>query len=458
MEFLLSRPAAGLFLDPGYGKTAITLHAFEILRRQKRVKRMLVVAKSRNIDDVWQNEINKWNLPLTYNVLHGSKKEQRLHEDVNVSVINYEGLPWLARQRGAKDLFQMLACDESSMLKESRTQRFRALKGMLHWFDRRIILTGTPATESLMNLFAQCYVLDGGDALGQFITHFRNKYFTPSGYMGYAWVIKPGAEEDVFEKLSELVLRLPSGLVDLPPMRVVDRPVTLPAAARTAYDQLEKEFIFEWGSGATTAANAAVATGKLRQMANGAVYDAAHVAQHVHSEKVEELEAIVDELEGKAVFVLYEFDHDVEAIKKRFPEAVVIGQGVSRKLASEYIDGFNAGKVKMLVGQTSSVAHGLNLQASAHHVVYYSLPWSLENYIQATRRVWRQGQKNAVTVYRIMARDTVDATVADALERKDATQKALFKALEDRYGERVKATGSQEGGGRVRRRVAAGEA
>ena len=453
LEFLLSRPAAGLFLDPGYGKTAITLHAFEILRRQKKVRRMLVVAKSRNIDDVWQNEIVKWGLPLTFNVLHGSRKESRLMEGVNVSIINYEGLAWLARQRNAKNLFDVLACDESSMLKESRTQRFRALKGMLNWFSRRFILTGTPATESLINLFAQCYVLDGGVALGQYVTHFRNKYFTPSGYMGHDWKIRPGAEDEIFESLSELVLRLPSGLVELPPMRVVDRPVILPADVRTAYKQLEDLFITDLGSGLVTAANAAVATGKLRQIANGAVYDSEHNAKFMHSEKVDELADIVDELEGKSVFVLYEFDHDVEAIRKVFPKALVIGQGVSRKLASQYIDEFNAGRVQMLVGQTSSVAHGLNLQAHAHHVVYYSLPWSLENYIQATRRVWRQGQKNSVTVYRIMARDTVDDTVAEALERKDATQKSLFKALEDRYGKRSSATRQKEDSKRLQARV-----
>jgi hypothetical protein len=448
VKFLVSRPAGGLFLDPGYGKTSITLHAFMLMRQAKKARRMLVLVKARNLDNVWQKEIEKWGLPLTWNVLHGNKKNQRLHENVDVSIMNYEGLPWFDHlPKADKERFDVLVVDESSMLKDTGTQRFKAVRANLKYFNRRYILTGTPAAESLMNLFGQCFVLDGGVALGQYITGFRNQYFTPSGYMGYEWTIKPGAEEEIFRRLGELVLRLPSGLIKMPPLRIVDRGVSLGEDAKAAYKEMEDEFIIQWGEGNVTAANAAVATGKLRQIANGRCYvHNGSLVIKVHDEKLDELESIVDELEGKSLFVLYEYQHDVEAIIKRFPGTPWIGRGVSRKLAAEYEDAFNAGKLPMLCGQTQSVAYGFNLQADAHHVAYYALPWGLEPYIQSMRRVWRQGQKNPVTVYRILARDTIDFVVAAGLEKKDQTQKSLFKALEERYGSRA--------GARVRKRVA----
>ena len=436
LKFLLERQYGGLFSDPGTGKTAIILHLFAILLKGRRAKRMLVVVKNRTLHTTWPDEIGKWGLPLRHVILHGSKKDKLLRTEFDVALINYEGLQWLSRQKGIDKMFEVLVCDESSQLKEVRTQRFKTLKGMLHWFVRRYIITGTPASESLMNLFGQIYVLDTGQTFSPYITHFRNTYFRPAGYMGYEWVLQPGAEERIFDAVAPLVLRIPRDVLPLPPLGIVDRFVELPKDARDIYDDMERQFIALWEEGAVTAANAAVATGKLRQIANGAVYDEHHVAHLVHEEKVGEMADLVEGLEGKSVFVLYEYQHDLEAIRRAFPGAAYIGQGVSPAAAREHIRGFNAGEVKILAGQTQSVAHGLNLQADSHNVIFFSLPWSLENYIQAIARVWRQGQKNAVTVYRILARGTVDEDVADALERKDRTQSALLDAMAERYGRR----------------------
>lgn len=424
-----------MLADPGTGKTAIFLHAFALLKREQHAKRMLVLVKARTLYTTWPNEIDKWGLPLKYVILHGAEKDELLESEFDVAVMNYEGLPWLlSRKKLASKLFDVLACDESSMLKDTRTQRYKTLKYMLDWFSRRYVMTGTPASESLLNLFGQVYVLDQGETFTPYITHFRISYFMPTGYMGYDWVLRPGADKEIFEAVAPLMLRIPRDVLPLPPLAIVDRRVELPKHAQDLYRKVEEDFITQWQGGLIKAANAAVATQKLRQIANGSVYDDTHAVQFVHEEKVGEMVDLIDELEGKSVFILYEFEHDLAALKKAFPKLVSVADTKASKM-DELVADFNGGKIRLLAGQTQSVAHGLNLQADAHNVIFYSLPWSLENYIQAIARVWRQGQKNAVTVYRLIAAGTVDEDVSVALETKDATQRALLDAMERRYGE-----------------------
>ena len=440
MRFMVTRPAAGLLLDPGYGKTAITLHVFDTLRKAGHIDALIVLAKLRIVENTWPDEIAKWDLPLRWALLHGKDKDARLREQHHVYLMNYEGLPWLVGQKDLKRIFAgrrvMLVCDESSKLKDTGTARFKALKKLLPLMHRRHILTGSPVPQSLMDLFGQVYALDMGESFGPYITHFRNTYFVPSGYMGYDWKLQPGAEERIYERASKVLLRLPRDLIKLPELTTVNRWVNIPHHTMQVYRDLEKEFVGDLDSGRIVAANAAVASGKLRQFVGGAVYDETHRPHWLHDEKLDALEELVDELNGQQLFVAYEYQHELERILQRFPKTPHIGSGVDATTARQHMQDFNNGRIQMLLGHPQSVAHGLNLQASARNVVFFTLPWSFENYDQFIRRVWRQGQKNNVTVYQIVARDTIDEVVISVLSQKDATQQAFLKALEERYGKK----------------------
>lgn len=440
VKFLVSRPAAGLLLDPGFGKTAIALHAFLTLRSLGLVRRALVLAKLNICQTTWPDEVAKWNLPMATALLHGSSKLDLLYGSSELALMNYEGLPWLARQRNLRDCFDTLIVDESSKLKDTRTQRFRLLKGLLPIFKRRIIMTGSFVSEALLDIFGQTYVLDMGETFTPYITHFRNAYFEPCGFGGYDWRPRPGAEEQILGKLKPLMLRLPSDLLDMPPLHIVDRTIHLPPGAMRMYKELEDDFIVQLRDGAIVAANAAVAAGKLRQLSGGHIYDERGAPVHFHDAKLDALEELVEELRGSPLLVGYEYEHEAEAIVKRLPGTVRFETGMKEAAIRALVADFNAGRTKVLIGQNSAIAHGLNLQEAAHTVAMYSIPWSLEVYQQLIRRVWRQGQKKHVTVHRLVARDTVDEAVVKGLSAKDATQKSFFKTLEQHYVE----TRSQE--------------
>lgn len=413
---------------------------------------MVVVAKLRIIYSVWPREVKKWKLPFTVSILHGKGKEDALYEDSDIYLINYEGLGWLLDNIGRKGTFlelekipglkkpmrkliqsTMLVLDESSKIKNTRSQRFRILRKMLNHFTRRYILTGSPAPNSLMDIFGQIYALDRGEALGENITQFRNSYFYPTGYMGYDWKLQPGADKLIYKAIKPLVLRFGHDLLDMPPLIPVIRKVTLPPKARKTYDELHDEFIAEIESGTITAANAGVASGKCRQVANGGVYDSVGDVHHIHDEKTEELLELVEELQGDPVLVAYEYEHDLHRLQKAFPGAPHIGSGVSVQEGARIEAEWNAGNIPVLFGHPESIAHGLNLQESGCNVVFYSLTWNLENYEQFIERVWRQGQANTVTVHHIVAEGTVDEILLRALEYKDRTQQSLLTAMEDVY-------------------------
>lgn len=338
----------------------------------------------------------------------------------------------------------------SSKLRHTKTSRFKALKECLKYFSRRYILTGSPVPQSLENLFGQVYTLDYGAALGTYITQFRNEYFYPAGFGGYDWRLQKGAEKRIFAKLRPLVLRYGNDQLNLPPLTFVDRFVTLDKKARYLYDEMEEEYIIRWQNDEIVAANAAVATGKCRQIASGGVYytksgdftsdpKKARGVKEIHDVKCEELVELLEELEGEPALVTYEFGHDVTRLKKyfkkhapQFKDAPFVGGGMKDKEFAVYKKMWNRGELPVMFGQPESVAHGLNLQGKGGIVIFFSLTWNLENYEQFIQRVWRQGQKRRVIVYRIIARDTVDVDMIMALKKKDRTQQALLKAMEKR--------------------------
>lgn len=435
VSYLLERGGAGLFLLPGMGKTAVTLMAFDILREKGINKRMLVIAPRRPMYEVWPREINKWAdfSHLKYVVLHGSDKEEALKLDADVYIINPEGLQWLFSDGRLQKLgVDVLCVDELHKFKHTNTQRFKMIRPLLPRFKRRWGLTGSPAANGLMGLFGECYMLDMGAALGRYITHFRNKYFTQD-YMGYDWRPNPDSFEDIMAKIKPLAMYVDEKeYVDLPEVVNLTVDVTLPKEARQKYDTMEAAFIIEIEKDVVAAASAAVAGIKCRQIANGAIYNEARETKVIHSEKLDALEGLLEELNGSPALVAYEFVHDLHRILERFPGTPYIGGGQSDAKVAAYCMRFNNGELPMLLAHPASAGHGLNLQQTANNVIWFGIPWDFDLYDQMLRRVRRQGNPNShVFVHHIIARDTLDEKVLAVLAKKDRVQQSVFAALKE---------------------------
>jgi len=446
-KFLVENQYAGLFLDPGLGKTSIFLAAFKALRKVGFVQKALVLAPLRVAHLVWPAEVLKWDdfRDLKVGVLHGPNKDKVLQGDHDIHVLNYDGLRWFAQQT-KKPKYGMLVADESHKVKAVNTQRFKLLKPMLPGFSRRVILTGTPRPNSLLDLFGQMYVVDLGASLGKYITHYRNTYFNPSGYGGYTWVPQAGAEQRIHAILAPRTLRMSAEeFLQLPPLIESDIRVQLPTKAYRLYEEMEREFMLELDDGEVTAANAAVKLGYLRQIANGGLYtDASQNRwQPIHDAKTEAVVDIVEELAGAPAIIVYEFRHDLARLQTVFKEAPHIGGDTSPKETDRIVASWNRGEVPVLLAHPQSVGHGLNMQESGSAVIWYSLTYSFSNYDQMIRRIWRQGQKaEKVFVYHILADRTVDEAVLGVLRSKRQGQKALFDALTE-YRDRRKQRGSK---------------
>lgn len=382
---------------------------------------------------VWPNEIAKWTdfSHLTYSILHGSTKEVTLKEDTQIHIINPEGLAWLLKEGRKLPEYDVLVIDESSKFKDSSTQRFKLLKKYLPVFNRRWILTGSFSPNSIMDTFSQVYILDGGRSLGRYITHFRTTYFERSAYNMYDWKIRTGAFEEVTEKIAPLMLQLNAeDHLKMPERQYLNVFVKLPKEAQDRYRAVEEDFFSSMDDGKIVAGNAAVASGKCRQIANGAVYDADRNVIHIHDEKLDALESLLDELNGKPTLLLYEFQHDLDRILARIGKNPCLGSGLSPKQLESYITGFNAGEIPLLLGHPASMGHGLNLQGSCHHIIWFGIPWSLELYEQTIARVYRQGQQaSTVFIYHIVAQGTIDERVLTVLTAKDKNQRKLLNAI-----------------------------
>jgi len=437
VKFLIERGSGQLWLDPGLGKTAIVLSAFRALRLAGMAKKMLVIAPLRPTYTVWPNETKKWEQFAGYSVgvLHGVKKDKTLKAAHDIYVINFEGLGWLSnRLRDQPWPFEILVIDEISYMKNPQTQRFKTVKPLLNKFDRRWGLTGSPAPNSLLDIFGPQFLVDQGATFGPYVTRFKEEYFYPSGFNGYEWKLQHDGEARIQKKLDGKVLRMAAlDHLDLPVLAYNNVRVELPANARKMYDAFEKALTIEIEQGTVTAVNAAVAVMKGQQIANGGSYLDGNEREtlHVHNAKTEAVMDLVEELSGQPCIIGYHFQHDLERLRKAFPNAPVIGSGVVGAKLDSIIASWNAGEVPVLLAHPMSAGHGLNLQDSGHAVIWYSLTWSLEIYEQFIRRIWRQGQKNNVMVHHIIAIDTVDEAIMLAVNRKDKTQQKLLNAVRD---------------------------
>lgn len=447
--WMLTKPACGLALAPGLGKTLITLLALKILSDEGHVGKTLILAKRRIIRKVWPDERAKWGIDLSLAVVHGTpaKKRKLLSEDHDVYLMTYESLFWLYQQDPKLyRQFDALVCDESSKVKGWSAKRSKLLRQHLHEFTRRYCLTGSLQPNTEMDLFMPTYVLDLGERLGRFITAFRNRWFYPSGYEGHDWKLQDGGADEIAEIISDVWLRYGEEELDLPPLVKVVREVELSDRARRVYDELETEFMSELDAGIIVAPNSGVASGKMRQLTGGAIYTrpaadgenrSTRPWEQVDDEKLAELEELVDSLAGLPLLVAYEFDHERQRIQAHFKklglDVPAIGGGTKDADADRYIDEWNRGELPVLLGQPDSIAHGLNMQGAEAYVCFYSIGWNFENHDQFIKRVHRSGQRHRVIVYYLVARDTVDADVVENLDLKGSKQAALYAALQARF-------------------------
>lgn len=433
VKFLLEHCNAGIFLDPGMGKTSTTLTAIDVMKRKGAIGPVLIIAPIRPMYKVWPDEIRKWGhtAHLKYTILHGDNKDKHLNDVADIYLLNPEGLKWFMAADGMEKIKpDMLVIDESTKFKDYSTARFKLLKPWLKKFKRRVILTGEPAPNGYMDLFGQIYIADEGNALGRFITHYRAQYFYPTGFGGYEYKLQTGAAEKIQERIKPLVMRLAAeDHLEMPELIFNDILIDLPDNARGIYKQFEDDFLVEIGDATIVSTNAAAVGSKCRQVANGGVYDEFHLTHHIHDHKTAALVDLVEQLQGNPLLVAYEFQHDLERIQRALPDAPCL-TGASGPKLERMIDGFNRGDIPVLVGHPASAGHGLNLQAACHHVCFYGLTWDLDLYHQFYKRVWRQGQpSNRVFVHRILADKTLDRTVARVLYQKDATQTHFLNAI-----------------------------
>ena len=434
-NFVLEHPYCGLILDMGLGKSVITLTAlWNLLLDSFDACRVLVVAPKRVAEDTWPREIQKWEHlhGLTFSLVLGSEKERRaaLSRQAMIYIINRENVSWLVENHRWD--FDTLVIDELSSFKSSKAQRFRALKKVRPMCSRVIGLTGTPAPNTLIDLWPQIYLLDMGQRLGRFITHYRERFFVPdkrNREIVYSYKLREGAEQKIYDRIGDICISMKAADHLRMPDLVFNRvEVHLSPRERKLYDTLKKDMVLTLRDGEVDAMNAASLSGKLLQLANGAVYSAEGKALPIHSRKLDALEDLVEAANGKPVLVAYWYKHDLQRIQERFPDSRVID-------TPKDISDWNTGKIAIGLLHPASGGHGLNLQDGGSTIVWYGMTWSLELYQQLNARLWRQGQKNStVIIHHIITVGTHDEDVLRALERKDMGQAALINAVKAQLG------------------------
>lgn len=445
-EHIINNPAAGLFLEMGLGKTVSTLTAVVQLFEYCDISKVLVIAPKKVAENTWSTEIEKWShlSHLRISKVLGTEKQrkQALQAKADIYVTNRENIVWLTAYYGLAFPFDMVIIDELSSFKDAKSQRFKALRQIRPKISRVVGLTGTPAPNSLLELWPQLYLLDQGQRLGKTLTEYRTKYFNKQEYLPYAaYKLKEETdpligqgyyERKIYELIADICISMKAeDYLQMPPLTYNLIPIPLPPDIQAKYDDFERTEVLKLIQATESeedkkisAVNAAALTNKLLQFANGAVYDENKVAHEMHREKLEALDEIIDTANGQPVLVFYTYKHDLERMHmhlKRYKP---------RELKTEDdIREWNAGKIRVLFAHPASAGHGLNLQAGGNIIVWFGLTWSLELYQQANARLYRQGQKNGVIIHLLTAHETMDTDVMKALDGKAKTQDALMNAV-----------------------------
>ena len=429
-EYIKAHPVAAVLLDMGLGKTAISLTALlDLLFDSFEAHRILVIAPLRVARDTWPAEIEKWDhlSMLTYSVAVGSEKDRKtaLMRDADIYIINRENVQWLVEQSGIPFTFDTVIVDELSSFKNHQSKRFKALMKVRPRIKRIVGLTGTPSANGLMDLWAEFKVLDMGQRLGRFIGMYRNNYFRPdkrNGQIIYSYKLLPGADKAIYKQISDITISMKAtDHLKMPELVMNTHTVELSDDEREHYDELKQTLVLQLPEKEITVANAAALTGKLLQMANGAIYDDDGDHIHIHDRKLDALEDLIEGANGKPVLVAYWFKHDLERIKSRFK--------VREIKSSSDIRDWNDGNIPVAVIHPASAGHGLNLQTGGSTLIWFGLTWSLELYQQTNARLWRQGQQDTVVIHYIITDDTVDGRVLKALQSKEKIQDSLIAAV-----------------------------
>ena len=406
------------------------------------VSKVLVIAPLRVARDTWPAEIRKWDhlRDLDVSVIVGDAKIRTaaINRAAMVYIINRENTKWLVEyyeKNGRRWDFDCVVIDELSSFKNHQSQRFKWLRKIRPYVKRWIGLTGTPTSNGLMDLWAEIGILDGGERLGRFIGRYREAYFRPGAMnphtgIVYQYTIRPGAEEQIYRKISDITISMKAlDYLKMPEYVSVSHEVQMSSAERDIYDRMKNDLIIPLEDGDIDAVNAASLSNKLLQMSNGAVYDENQSVRLIHQRKLEMLEDLIEAANGQPVLVAYWFRHDKARIQEYLKS---IGCETREIKESKDIQDWNAGKIPVALIHPASAGHGLNIQDGGHILIWFGLTWSLELYMQANARLWRQGQKNTVTIHHIITKGTVDEDVMAALEAKDVTQEKLIAAVKAR--------------------------
>lgn len=429
-EYILNHPIAAVLLDMGLGKSVITLTAiFDLTLDSFLVRKVLVIAPLRVARDTWPAEIEKWDhlKGLKYTVVVGSEVQRKtaLMKRAQVYIINRENVEWLISRSGIPFDFDMVVIDELSSFKSHQAKRFKSLMKVRPKVNRIVGLTGTPSSNGLMDLWAQYRLLDMGQRLGRFIGRYREDYFVPdkrNQQVIFSYKPKPGAEEAIYRLISDITISMKGAdYLKLPELVINEVDVKLSEKEMKIIDVMKRDLITTVKGEEITAANAAALSGKLLQMANGAVYDDQGTVFHIHDRKLDALEDLIEAANGKPVLIAYWFKHDLSRIQKHFEVEVLS--------TSDSIKRWNDGEIPIAAIHPASAGHGLNLQAGGSTLIWFGLTWSLELYQQTNARLWRQGQKETVVIHHLIAKGTIDERVMKALKDKNNTQSALIDAV-----------------------------
>jgi len=429
-DFITDRTEAAIFLECGLGKTVISLTAInDLMFDSFQIRKVLIICPLRIGLNVWKQECEKWehlqNLKCSIAIGDERTRIAALMKTADVYIINRENVDWLINKSGLPFDFDMIVIDELSSFKSHQAKRFKSLLSVRPYVKRIVGLTGTPSSNGLLDLWAEFRLLDKGERLGRYITRYRQSYFMPdkrNAQMVFSYKPVPGAEEAIYKRISDITISMRSeDYLKLPERIMNEVPVCMDEKEEKIYDTFKDEMVASIKGKTIDAVNAAVLSGKLLQMANGAVYDEDRKALHIHDRKLDALEDLIEAANGKPVLISYWFKHDAERIKERFD--------VRELKSSADISDWNAGKIPVAIANPASLGMGVNLQAGGSTLIWFGLTWSLELYQQMNARLHRQGQKDTVIIHHIICKGTIDENVMAALKKKEKTQDALIDAV-----------------------------
>ena len=436
INFIKEHPIAAILLDMGMGKTSIVLAALnDLIFDRFEVSKVLIIAPLRVAKHTWPTEIQKWDQlkGLRYSIVVGTAAERRraLMVDADIYIINRENIPWLIEKSGLPFDYDMVVIDELSSFKNWQAKRFRALMKVRPKVKRIVGLTGTPSSNGLMDLFAEYKILDMGERLGRFISQYRLDYFVPdqmNGPVVYNYRLRPGADRRIYNRISDITISMKgTDHLKMPELVNSEYMVYMDEDECRKYEQMKHDLVVSLPGGEVTAANAASLSGKLTQMANGAVYSDTGGIEKIHDRKLDALEDMIEAANGKSLLVAYWYKHDLIRISRRLDAR---GVRYGKLDTDKSICDWNAGRLEVGLIHPASAGHGLNLQSGGSTLVWFGMIWSLELYQQTIARLWRQGQESGtVVVQHILTAGTVDERIMKALSAKDATQTRLIDAV-----------------------------